>query len=389
MLNGIFIKDSRIRAVFVVYSTFQLFLMSFLAFVLKKEFCDCEIILVIENNFKNTLKYFNEKIWDEIYVYHSNQRFSMKNIVEYYKEKRMYIKEIDKIIENIAYTNLLFFSSGNRTLVQDMIKRFKEAIVVCVGEGCAGYHLERKSTLQNIKKLIVEFKIDQYLFGIRISDSEGDMDGGEYVSLMLDTKSDKLTNKFRRNRLVFEISTKGIFDNYCEFVNKDVAQMLLQMKELYKGKTLLFLSQNLSECNLISLQEELSFLKKMKAILDKYLINLWIKPHPGDSEEKIKKICDCGMNVHTEWKNIPFEIFSIDLKVEYIASVNSSSLMAAIDRKNASQYIVCQFLLENEFLKGEKQSIESYIKILMEYDNVIVPNCWNDMETMFIGQNIV
>lgn len=121
----------------------------------------------------------------------------------------------------------------------------------------------------------------------------------------------------------FDHDTKGIIDK--KLIEKDN----LELKRISNKKTVLFLSQSLSEDGLVNLNREVDIITKYLGELPNSEYMIYLKPHPRDKKEKIeqvKSILNDKVIILDNSVPIPIEVHLSIINIDMLVGIGSAAL---------------------------------------------------------------
>lgn len=380
--------------VFYAYTPYQYYIMSYIVLNIKNRYHDAKCVLIKHKLLNNTLGNFKIDFWDKIVEYNDSivESFDFWGIkkegfFKWHKNNSGFFNEIKKVISQLDRVDFFIFSSGDNMIVAAAKQYFPNAVLVNVGEGSASYNerfklLQNKKTFKNHIKSIAKVCLTKLLgkiYRIKLGNDifYRPMSGGDDVSFYIDTHMDKVVEFFTRNRVLVNISTVELRGNVNHIINPKVFEMI--PAELLSGNAVLLLTDRLSEDGFLNETDEISFFQKLIDIYRKKGYEVFLKPHPRESLDKINIINNA--DILDNLQGIPIEVLFSVIKVKILTCIGSSAAMNAYDYGVAEKYVMLNNLYFNiiEQKKPLIKKLGDNNGCLDSGDNVYHPNSWDDL----------
>jgi Alpha-2,8-polysialyltransferase (POLYST) len=307
----------------LVNTPYQLFVSYILSYFLK-EVTKCSIDLILIENIMKKYKDINNDLWDRVFFLEGPSEFSVKNI----KTNYLLMKEAnifkEKYFKNKNIDCLFIFVDQHpvNAILIDEYKRMNKGKIVFVEEGVAPYNkiIEHDPLKIKIKK-IIKYPFKKILkWGNPLGKNIGTYAKTD-IALMSNPKL--VTSSFAKNADFYSLPQGSFPDilvkNFLRMINLDIKKQIITDS--------LFLSQPLSEAGIIKKEMEYLFLKNLINIFKNNGQKLFFKPHPRDSEDKIKYMNDIGFICLSIDQDLPVEILFHYYKLRLILTVNSSGAL--------------------------------------------------------------
>ena len=285
-----------------------------------------------------------EKIFDKVLKINRYEEVRIWNIFKFKEYYKSLIRNIKKIFSNSelnSINNIYIFSDKEKPveIIASILKEKYSSKVFLVDEGIVSYYKNKSYFKSLIKRFIVKaFRL-------------------KYIS----------------NSMAYGHS--GINDYFLTFDKKDVINQknIIQLpildsveyKHIFKDQyptvgdnTALFISNALSEGNVLSIEDEKLFITKIISELIFLGYNVLIKPHPVEVKWKFIFLDKAKMVKIMKESSLPVEMLFNDNNIKILTGVTSSALLNA-KRNNKVAISFIKYLNEDHpiidiYQKNEK-----------------------------------
>lgn len=347
---------SQLEITIVVFTPFHLVSTFTILDELSKFDVNMEINIIIHKRLKKTLEVFTEriKIFQQIIYFKEPSHVKItRNPYLWFREKQEIKKILNEILSNLREPHVFVCFSDNYIISQGLMSKWKKSYKVLVDEGIAIYSaanefdkIDKNKAIKILKEILLSF-----ILGFRYRRI------GHGSNNLINAIIARYPNLIPKEKLCNKLC-------YSIDLNKETLEENLHQVSNVLANSFLFISQCLSEDKSTSLEKEIAFYSTLSDILNKKGLNLYIKPHPRDSEKKLNILSKFGF-VLWESQFIPVEAISNHELNKFmgIGTFNSSAVLSIKKYKN-------KILIMGRLLNLDVTTI---LQLIMN-DNSINPN---------------
>jgi len=297
----------------------------------------------------------------KLFLYNLNTlRIARKQAKAYFKKNK--VDYLFVFVDNDAI-NSLFIQFFNK-------KNFNGKLIL-VEEGTSAYinpeYFSQKKWKKSIKSVLKKL----FRFPNPEDNPVGENSQPDYCIV---SKIDSLKDNFARGAQYIEWPS-GLFprDITLNFIYEYIHELDSEEDLLYQ-KPLLFITQPLSEDGVISITQEIEYVKIVKKIAEIEGKPVLVKPHPREKKEKIKLYRNFGFTVLDKFKDVPAELLLMIYEPNLVVSVFSSAAINYALRNNGKV-----LWLERMIVKKKKLEFALLEKLIAE-KRVYAPNNMQEMQ---------
>jgi len=296
-----------------------------------------------------------DNIFDHIIKFTRKKEERIWNILKFNKYYRSFVKEIISIFQYPKLKNIFIFSDKEKPIeiISSMAKEKYLANVFLIDEGIVSYYNNPNYYKSFSKWLIV--KAFNY----------------KYISSSMGYGQSRINDYFLTFDKKNVINQKNIIE-FPPLILSKYAQIFNIKYPAFVNNTVIFISNALSEGNVISISAEKELIKEIIDTLKKMELNVVIKPHPVEITGKYDYF-ENEKNVHIiDDLLLPVECYFSDQNIKLVCGITSSALLNA---KRNGMKVLSLIKLVNK--------VHPIIPIYEEY-GILIPDDLLELKTKLI-----